>query len=545
MTALPPEAQALLALPAAEWFAELETWAPADVDAAMWTRCREDRAMFCASFFPDRFPAPFNRMHRDFLSRPKVPWTERKSKRYEADAAPRGGAKSTLRSYAELLHDAVYGLEAYVAVISTTYDLAEDLVKDLHRTLTTPEACPEFHETYGPFGVEGTQTDFVVRVPGQQSMGTRFKAFSFGGTIRGTKYNGIRPTKVLLDDAEHPEKVRSPVQREKTWSFLTKDILKAGGPGTLYQVVGTVLHGDSMLNRLLNSASWVSHKFQSIIQWPKRMDLWEVARTLWADLDDPERLETARAFYEANKASMDAGALVLWDAWEPLWDLMVQWWEGPAAFNSEKQNNPVDPTRQVYDPDTFHRCTFDGVHITNAAGRKVRLRDCKLAVWLDPRASEEIERNDYAAIAVVALDPVGYVYVIACDMQRDTADQARARMWAWFDRFHHRARYAYESNGFQALYGKDFARERKAREAAGKPANFAPKGHVSRDNKNDRMVGLQPEVANGWIQFATDLPREGLEQWRDLPRGTHDDGPDATERAIWLVRGGGMPTLGD
>lgn len=542
MTALPPSAQALLDLPTGAFLEAVSSWSAQEVDDAMWMRCRTDRALFCAAFFPDRFPAPFNLMHRDFLSRPKVCWTERKSKRQEADAAPRGGAKSTLRSYAELLHDVVYGLEAYIAVISTTYDLAEDLVKDLHRTLTSPETCQDFHDVYGPFEVEGTQTDFIVRVPGQQSMGTRLKAFSFGGTIRGTKYNGIRPTKVLLDDAEHPEKVRSPIQREKTWAFLTKDILKSGGPGTLYQVVGTVLHADSMLARLLKSASWVTHKFQSIISWPDRMDLWEVTRGLWADLDDPDRLETAQAFYAANRSSMDEGALVLWEEWEPLWELMVQWWEGAAAFNSEKQNNPVDPTRQVYDPDTFKRCTFDGQFITNAAGRKVKLLDCTLAAWLDPRASEQIEKNDFAAIALVVQDSAGYVYVIQGDMQRDTADAARKRMWALFDRYHGCA-FGYENNGFQALYGKDFDRDKLERKAANKRYRFYPVGYHSSGNKNDRMVALQPEIANGWIQFSTDLSREYMEQWRDIPRGTHDDGPDATERAIWLVRGGEIPTL--
>ena len=142
MTALPPSAQALLDLPTGAFLEAVSSWSAQEVDDAMWMRCREDRALFCAAFFPDRFPAPFNLMHRDFLSRPKVCWTERKSKRQEADAAPRGGAKSTLRSYAELLHDVVYGLEAYVAVISTTYDLAEDLVKDPTPHLHQPGDLP-------------------------------------------------------------------------------------------------------------------------------------------------------------------------------------------------------------------------------------------------------------------------------------------------------------------------------------------------------------------------------------------------------------------
>lgn len=516
-------------------------WPQEDQDAAFWLRCRDDRELFAVVAAPERFPSPFNAMHRDFLSRPKVAWRDRETDRKEADAAPRGGAKSTVRSFLEPIHDVVYGLEAYIAIISTTYNLAEDLVADLYGVFTDPEAYPELHQIWGPFTVTGTKTDFVVNCPTGEEIGTRIKAFSQGSTIRGQKHRGIRITKAILDDYEHQVRVRSPIQREKTDEFLTKDVEKAGptGRGMLIWLVGTVLHADSTLARRLKSAAWSSTKWRAIISWPSNMGMWAAARELWADLSDPDRVATAEAFYLANKAVMDAGAEVLWPESESLWDLMQQWWENAAAFNSEKQNEPVDPTRQVYDPDTFRRCKFDGVHITTSTGRKVRVRDCKLALWLDPRASREIERNDYAAIALVARDPVGYVYVLACDMKRDASSSQRARYWKWWERYSN-AVCGYEDNGFQALYGDDFDREREERRKARLPWRMAPRGHRSTENKNDRLVSLEPDFTNGWIEVCEDVPQLVMEQWRDVPSGSHDDGPDAIERAIWLVRGGEM-----
>jgi len=528
----------LLASTAADFLDEIETWEPSEQDDAMWVRCEQDRALFCAAFFPDRFALPFNQMHRAFLDRPKQRWTERTSPVKQADAAPRGGAKSTLESFANLVHDAVYGFEHYVCILSTTFDLSEDLVEDLHRVFLDDEAYADLHRVYGPFLVDGTKTDFVVKVPGWDIRGTRFKAFSFGSTIRGTKHVGVRPSKVVMDDSEHPEKVRSPDQRNKTADFLAKDVLKAGDRFTLYRMIGTVLHGDAVLARVLASPGWISTKWRAIQAWPERMDLWNVAKALWEELDDPDRLETARAFYEANRADMDAGASVLWPEGESLWDLMVLLWsDGQAAFNSEKQNEPSDPERQAFDVEAFRRCTFDGRTITNANGRKVSLTACRVGFWLDPRASSEIKRNDYSALAMVARDPSGYRYVLRCDLVRDSPAAARARVWALWEVFAHLrgAKWGYEDNGFAALNDEGWDRERERRRNAGAAYSLTVKGYASTTNKHDRILRLQPDIANGHLQFADDLNPLVFNQFRDLGSGTHDDGPDAIERADWLV----------
>ena len=305
---------------------------PQALDAALWLRYRSDLALFGVDLFGERLPLPYNAFHRDVLARPKVPWTERKRLQRIADAAPRGNAKSTIETYISLLHDAVYGYEAFVGVISTTYDLSEDLVADLHAAFTQAEQHEAFHDLYGPFQVLGGKTDFVVHVPGQDPRGTRFAAFSFGGSIRGSKHAGIRFTKIVIDDGEHPEKVRSPVQRAKTWDYLTKDIVKAGDKFTVLRVVGTVLHPDSMLNRVIGAAGgehglgWRGKRWRSVLSWPTNAALWQECRELWADLTDPDREDTARSFYERHREAMDEGAAVLWEEKEDLLDLHIMLW---------------------------------------------------------------------------------------------------------------------------------------------------------------------------------------------------------------------------
>jgi hypothetical protein len=184
----------------------------------------------------------------------------------------------------------------------------------------------------------------------------------------------------------------------------------------------------------------------------------------------------------------------------------------------------------------------DFVAIAAGYAHNLALReDGSLVAWGDPAdgACDTPAGNDYAAIALVARDPVGYVYVLACDMKRDASSSQRARYWKWWERYSN-AVCGYEDNGFQALYGDDFDREREERRKARLPWRMAPRGHRSTENKNDRLVSLEPDFTNGWIEVCEDVPQLVMEQWRDVPSGSHDDGPDAIERAIWLVRGGEM-----
>lgn len=514
------------------------------VDLALRIRCEQDRTLFCKFFFPHRFTKPWNKMHLDFLSRKKVPFTHRKEVQRIADAAPRNGAKSTLESYADLLHDAVYGYEAFVPIISTTFDLSQGLVKDLHTAFTEPEALPDFHRVFGPFEVIGTQTDFVVHCPHGILSGTRFKSFSFGGTIRGHKHCGLRPSKVIIDDGEHPERVRSPEQREKTMEYLLKDVLQAGDEYTIYRIIGTVLHPDSMLANILKASGWVSKTWKAVIAWPKNTTLWDECRAIWSKLENAERVKDAKAFYEKNKDLMDEGSQILWPGGESLWALYLQLWaNGESSFYSEKQNEPRDPTRSIFDIKNFKRCKFDGVRIITAEGRTVLLTDCEIVHWLDPSLGKD--HSDFPALATLAKEKkTGYRFVLKCSLERDVPSEQRNKVWQRWADFAQRGKVGVDRIGVGALFSESFEQEKKLRRQTGLPWKMEVEGYHSSENKNVRIARLEPDTRNGFLQFADDLPLALFEQFRDFPGGTFDDGPDAIERADWMFTNDKMPTLG-
>lgn len=566
------EAAALWAeIPAHDFVERWESATSQDQPEILQARFRFDREAFCRFCWPERFGRPFSAFHRSLLSRPKVGWQYRKEKRRNAIAAPRGHAKSTIKSFADVIHDVVYDLERYVCIVSARSDLANDIVANLKRTFE--DRGTPLDELYGPFEVSGTKTDFEVSVGRRKTI--RIKAFSFGQEIRGTNHRGVRPTKIILDDAEKAQHINSSDQRAKSWTFLVSDILKCGDSYTTTDVAGTVLHPDSILANVLKQPGWTGEKWQAIVRWPVRMDLWERCREIWADLtkvaeplqgtapkptvmvreaDGTERparedeLPTARnfalAFYEANRAEMDRGAEVLDPVAEPLFACFeVIWSEGMSSFLREKQNEPRDNSTSLFNPEKFARCKVVGNTVIAKDGRHIPFADLSFYGRLDPALGEDAGMpgdigsgaGDYASIAILGRDRFGYGYVVGVWMTRARPNEQLEAIWTLHQQYKFK-RFSIETNGFQALMGRDFHMMQMARKAAGMSWQIVVDEDKSTVNKVERISSLEPAIANDWLQFSDRVPQEVLGQFADFPSGSHDDGPDSIEGAWRMSR---------
>ena len=431
---------------------------------------------------------------------------------------------------------------------------------------------------YGPFVVTGGQEEFHIKGPrGTVSIASR----SFKSDVRGYNVSAVRPTRVIVDDGESRKEVNNPNQRRKWQKFINEDVLKLGPRtgGTLYDWLGTVLHPDSILNRILKrkapNQGWSAQKFQALIRFPDNSELWDTCRSLYVDLDatrdtidpaalpmyriyrheldepDAARLAAARYFYEANRAAMDAGAEVLDKHALPLFEIyIVIWDEGLPSMLKELNNDPTDPSERLFNPDEFRRCEYrpDESLIITSAGKRLSVADCDVSVWLDPIPAESTG-SDYAAVAVVARHrATKRRFALECSIERISTSQQRARLWAAFDRYGkgygvRKRFYSYENNGFQThVIGESWEREQQIRTLQGKPADMRPKGFTSTENKVRRINRIQPDCENGYIEFSNLIPDDVFEQFRELPGATNDDAPDAIERADWRLHNA-MPTI--
>jgi hypothetical protein len=72
-------------------------------------------------------------------------------------------------------------------------------------------------------------------------------------------------------------------------------------------IIGTILHYDSVLSRLINNKLWRGKKFRAVEQWPENMAIWDT----WTEILLNDGEQEALDFYRANPG-MDKGAKICW-----------------------------------------------------------------------------------------------------------------------------------------------------------------------------------------------------------------------------------------
>ena len=526
--------------------AQLDTSAQ---NEALRERFRYDRMGLVKWLWGDAYGRPFAEVHREVLSRPKIPWTERigtQRRWLRALAAPRGFSK-TGTVVADMAHDALYGFERVIVVLSAEMSLSRNSLKAVRALLTSERVT----ELYGEVKVTGG-TDRITVTTADGHVCT-YIAKSFGTAIRGLKEGMIRPTRLVVDDGEHRLLVDNPEMRRKWWAFLNEDVLKVGDTtgGLVVDWVGTVLHPDSILSRLLKAPGWVARLYAACIKRPERADLWAACGAIWADLslgDIDARRDAAMAFYEAHRAEMDRGAVMLSEDWISLFAYMeFRWAEGDASVDKELDNNPRSAEDCLFDVDRVRRCRFDGRVIHTSRGTRVELASCKVGIWLDPSGGGA--GSDIPAICVVARDPHGYRYWLEAQATRKRPSEQHEALWATWE--------AWMARGVKPLVGVDITgtqgnldesldRQKDERRRAGRVWQMPLTRHTFTENKNTRIATLEPAIHNGWIEVAEGIAGAALDELRDFRPAistNRDDCLDAAERADWLAAGGGASSV--
>ena len=231
--------------------------------------------------------------------------------------------------------------------------------------------------------------------------------------------------------------------------------------------------------------------------------------------------------------------------WPPFACYLEEWALGPRAFAQEYENRIIDSADRLLPMDRARSAVLrdkvivwtDDKDPGNPVERAIKLVDCECAIWLDPRYSENLIKNDFAAAVLVARDPDGYLYEVETRMERCGFREQREMVWGLVDLVEHAGftslRVAFESNSGAAGWAELWAQERAKRREDGL---LAPQVHAvtSHGDKMIRIGTLDAAIFHGHLMFChTDTTVRA--QWVELPTAKHDDAPDATERAIALL----------
>jgi predicted phage terminase large subunit-like protein len=454
-----------------------------------------------------------------------------------AIAAPRGNAKTTWVSvigplwclcHPDLAH------KRFIVLLSDTISQAEANLEAIREEL---EGNAALRADYGDLvgdplkdGRAWTRQRIVT------ANGIQVAAYGAGKSMRGIKHGSARPDLLVADDLENDENVLTPGQRRKLLDWWTKTATKLGGPGGMdIFAVGTILHYDSLLSGLLANPGYQAEKFKALAAWPIHRDLWDEWERIYLDLSRPEpvRKTDASRYYLQHQAAMDEGALVLWPQGDPLYGLMEMLaTDGPAAFDSEKQNEPINPEDCLFEEAWFHWYARAGEVGEPTDIRLPAMQYCIGAV--DPSLGKHATRGDYSAIVILGRGVDGRDYVLDADIARRSPDRIISDTIAMHQQYNCRE-WAVEAVAFQEFFAEEMAS--RGRDSGVHLPIVAVHPHT---DKALRIQTLQPAVRNGHLVFHRSH-RLLYDQMRMFPLADHDDGPDALHMAY--ERGQGQTAM--
>ncbi len=438
-----------------------------------------------------------------------------------ATAAPRGHAKSTNLTFKGSLHAALYRYKRYIIILSDTSDQANGFLSAIKDELEDNGAIREdFGDLTG-----GVWRENVIIT----SQGVRIDAIGAGQKIRGRKHKNWRPDLMVLDDIENDENIRTVEQRKKLENWFYKAVSKAGDTYTDIVYIGTLLHYDSLLAKVLKNPAYRSVKYKAVQSF-STSPLWETWESIYTDLGNEGRELEAKKFFEKNREEMLAGTKVLWEEKLSYYDLMVtRVSEGEASFNSELQNEPVNPDDCLFNEEWFDYYNPEDMDFSSA--------DFRFYGFVDPSLGKN-RRADYSAILTGALEvPTGYLYILDADIVRRHPDAIISDVLQKADWIQRTYGKRYVKFGVETVQFQWFLKEQLAKSSA-RARIYLPIEEVPQSSdKVLRIQTLQPDIKNKYIKFSR-RHKLLLEQLQYFPMADHDDGPDALEGLRTIAQGG-------
>lgn len=461
--------------------------------------------LFAKTYFPDVFTSEFCALHKEFFASVEdIILNKKRKKNFYVRAAPRGHGKSQLLSFLLIIWCVVYKYKRNILLLSDTADQAKGFIAAIK---------VEFEEN------ENLRNDFGDLVSeekwAQDKIVTKNRVQIYGRgagqKLRGNKYGSIRPELVIIDDLENDEAVETEQQRKKLKNWFMKTVIPCGNPTTDYVYIGTVLHYESLLEKLLTEPSfsmWNRKRYQAVQKFSDS-PLWDDWEKMMTNLEDPDAEGTAYKFYQTHREEMLKGVVALWPEQGPdyYYDMMVLRLADPSSFASEYQNDPVDPSTAIFLPEWFDYY-YDLPPIVKVFGA------------VDPSLGKNAS-SDRAVVAWAGMDDKGFLYIMECDMGRYKPDYLIDLIIAGAMKYQsHLESVTIETVQFQAMF-KD--------EVAKRGLNAGIQIPITEFNdktpKEIRLRGLVPRIKNKYIKFRKDQTTL-VNEFLRFPKGS-DDGMDA------------------
>lgn len=313
-----------------------------------------------------------------------------------AIAAPRAHGKSTAITHAYLLAALLFRDKSFAIIVSDTETQAQMFLSDIKEELKNND------DIINLFGikdfVKDSQTDIIVSFED----GAQFRVMCRGAEqrVRGLKWDQKRPDLIICDDLEGDEQVSSKERREKLRRWFYAALLPSRGPLGVVRIVGTILHMDSLLNRLMPpewdkpytvETSLKQYSTRVKVEWSSvryRAHSEDFEEFLWADRYDKE-------FFISKKEDYARQGI-------------------PEVYSQEFLNYPLDEGTAY-----FKRVEF--LEIPKITLDRINSGEENLVYYAATDfAISTKDRSDYTVIAICGIDSQGFMNIV--DIRRGRWD---------------------------------------------------------------------------------------------------------------------------
>lgn len=431
-------------------------------------KCEKSLEMFMTTYGAEHFTEEFGSAQFELIHiLEKIVNTAARVVRAE----PREYGKTTLIEWF-IIWCIVYDKKKFIVYVCDSRDQSSMVIQMIRDELESNEKLVE------DFGyLEGDKTWGKVEILTKNKC--RIMARGAKSRMRGLKSGKNRPDLVVMDDVENDKNTQTTDLRDQLWSWVRKVVINMVSRDGDIICVGTVLHWDSILMRILKDTAWDSKIIAALD---------ENGESTWKAHWPKERLE-------ARKLQI-----------------------GGEAFSQEYMNNPIDTESQA----------FKSAYVRTYKLSEKNFEESHIHIhhhfltW-DPAWSAN-KRSHFTAMMVVAVDGDNNWWIR--DIYREHATETEAiNMY-----FHLQQKYGCMRQGMETVFRQISLKQAVEDEMRKRNIFFeveSLKSNVS--DKEKRIRGLVPRWEMGTIYIPIDHPRfkHFLDEMLQFPKAATDDMADA------------------
>jgi len=336
--------------------------------------CYTDLNFANHAFLPSHFNKDTPDFHLDIIRELKA------RHKFHGIVAPRGHSKSTLITLGYVMHRILFRQAHFIVIVSDTLAQSKLFLEAIKMEL---EDNDYIKEVFGDLkGRKWGEEDIIT------STGIRILVRGAQQKVRGLKYRNMRPDLFVIDDLENDEAVETKEQRFKLESWFNKALIPALSDDGRIVYVGTILHDDSLLNKIVKGyeakaihgdenaaySEWFVQKYAAIQGFdPRKGEREEDGTPLFPSRFSMERLlQIKRNFIQRGKA----------DAWA-----------------SEYMNDPVSESNASFKREDMRH--YDAIHDDVLD----QIEDGRVYTFITTDlAISKRERADYSVIKINGVD---------------------------------------------------------------------------------------------------------------------------------------------